>query len=186
MHFLCISFFLFTYYVYVCVWFYFFRDWSKKNSHFPYVYVHLHLPFCFNIIYIRQVIGVLRTIIFITFPFQKLFTNCHVVNVIISPTCGVHYNVCHSKSMNQKLGFFVVPLKPMINMCYWLLKENNLKQLYIWQNLKFWICLVQNKFNSSFQFAFKVNSMQFFFSMEVFFQCKYVFEWKQFFNGIIF
>ncbi len=171
MHFLCISFFLSTYYVYVGVWFYFFCDWSTIFSHFPYVYVHFHLPFCFNIIYILQVIGVLCIVIFTTFPFQNLFTNCHVVNVIISPTCGVHYNVCHSKSMIQTLGFFVVPLQPMINMCYWLLKENNLKQLCIWQNLKFWICLIQNKFNSSFQFAFKVNSMQLFF------------QWKYFFNA---
>jgi hypothetical protein len=38
-------------------------------------------------------------------PFQKVCANCHVANVIISPTCGVHYDICHSKSMVQKLGF---------------------------------------------------------------------------------
>jgi hypothetical protein len=38
-------------------------------------------------------------------PFQKLCENCHVANVIISPTSDVHYNACHSKSIVQKLGF---------------------------------------------------------------------------------
>jgi hypothetical protein len=38
-------------------------------------------------------------------PFQKLCGNCHVADVTISPTSGVYYNVFHSKSMVQKLGF---------------------------------------------------------------------------------
>jgi hypothetical protein len=50
MHFLCISFFLFTYYVYVCALFYLFLDRPTFFSQFPYVYVHLHLPFCLNIL----------------------------------------------------------------------------------------------------------------------------------------
>jgi hypothetical protein len=41
----------------------------------------------------------------ITFPFQKVCGNFHVVDVIVSPMDGVHCNVCHSKSMIQKLGF---------------------------------------------------------------------------------
>jgi hypothetical protein len=38
-------------------------------------------------------------------PFQKICENCHVIDVIISPTGDVHCNACHSKSMVQKLGF---------------------------------------------------------------------------------
>jgi hypothetical protein len=38
-------------------------------------------------------------------PFQKVCGNCHVIDVSISPTNGVYCNVCHSKSMVQKLGF---------------------------------------------------------------------------------
>jgi len=106
MHFLCISLFLSTYFVYVCAWFYFFCDWSTLFSHFLYVYVHFHLSSCFNIICIFQVIGVLSTIILTTPPFQNICTNCHVANVIIFPTCGVHCNTFHLKSMIQKLGFF--------------------------------------------------------------------------------
>jgi hypothetical protein len=38
-------------------------------------------------------------------PFQKVCGNCHVVDVTISPTCGVYCNACHSKSMVQKIDF---------------------------------------------------------------------------------
>ncbi len=38
-------------------------------------------------------------------PFQKVCENCHVVDVIISPTSDVHCNACHSKSIVQKLDF---------------------------------------------------------------------------------
>ncbi len=41
----------------------------------------------------------------IALPLPKVCANCHVANGIISPTGGVHYKVCHSKSMVQKLGF---------------------------------------------------------------------------------
>jgi hypothetical protein len=37
-------------------------------------------------------------------PFQKVCGNCHIVDVTISPTGGVYYNVCCSKSTIQKLG----------------------------------------------------------------------------------
>jgi hypothetical protein len=47
---------------------------------------------------------VLSIAIPIALPFQKVCENCHVVNVTISPTCGVYYNVC-SKSIVQKLSF---------------------------------------------------------------------------------
>jgi predicted secreted protein len=40
-----------------------------------------------------------------TLPFQKVYENCHVVDVTISPTCGVYCNACHSKSMVQKIRF---------------------------------------------------------------------------------
>jgi hypothetical protein len=42
----------------------------------------------------------------IAHSFQKVCVNCHVANVIIFPMGGVHCNVCHSKSMVQKLDFF--------------------------------------------------------------------------------
>jgi hypothetical protein len=75
-------------------------------SHFPYVYIHLHLPFFFeNIIFFFQGAKVLFIASLIMPPFQKACGNCHVGDVIISPTGGVHCNACHSKSMVQKLGF---------------------------------------------------------------------------------
>jgi len=89
--------------------------------------------------------------------FQKICANCHVANVIISPMGDVHCNICHSKSIVQKYVFFVASLQPMMNLCYWLLNANGLKQLCIWQNLNSWICFLQNMFNSLFQFTFKVN-----------------------------
>jgi len=51
------------------------------------------------------VIKVLSIVSPIAPPFQKACENCHVVYVTISPTHGVHCNVCHSKSTIQKLGF---------------------------------------------------------------------------------
>jgi hypothetical protein len=105
MHFLCISFFC-LHIMCMCVWFYFFHDWSTFFPHFPYVYVHLCLPFYFNIMFFFKVIGVLCITSLTTPPFQKVCVNCHVAYVIISPTRGVHYNACCSKSMVQKLGFF--------------------------------------------------------------------------------
>jgi hypothetical protein len=53
-----------------------------------------------------QVIGVLFEASFVVPPFQKVCANCHVANVIISPTSGVHYNTYCSKSTIQKLSFF--------------------------------------------------------------------------------
>jgi hypothetical protein len=50
-------------------------------------------------------IKVLSIISPIVFSIQKVCGNCHVANVIISPTSGVHCNVCCSKSMVQKLNF---------------------------------------------------------------------------------
>jgi hypothetical protein len=41
----------------------------------------------------------------VTFPLEKQLGNCHITYVIISSTNVVHYNVHHSKSMVQKLGF---------------------------------------------------------------------------------
>ncbi len=42
----------------------------------------------------------------VTLPFQKVCGNYHVVDIIIFPMGGVHYNTCFSKSIVQKLGFF--------------------------------------------------------------------------------
>jgi hypothetical protein len=52
-----------------------------------------------------QTTGVLSIISLTTPPFQKVCANCHVTNVIISPTGGVHCNVCCPKSMVQNLCF---------------------------------------------------------------------------------
>jgi hypothetical protein len=41
----------------------------------------------------------------VTPSFQKVCGNCHVPYVIIFPTSGVHYNVCCSKSIVQKLNY---------------------------------------------------------------------------------
>jgi hypothetical protein len=41
----------------------------------------------------------------VTTPFEKVCGKCHVVDIMIYPTGGVHYNTCFSKSMVQKLHF---------------------------------------------------------------------------------
>jgi len=51
-------------------------------------------------------------------PFQKVCANCHVADITISPISGVYYNVYRSKSMTQKLGSFMVPLQPIMTLCY--------------------------------------------------------------------
>jgi hypothetical protein len=51
-------------------------------------------------------------------PFQKKCVNCHVEDVIISPTNSVHCNTYHSKSVILKSNFCMVPLQPMMNLCY--------------------------------------------------------------------
>ncbi len=38
-------------------------------------------------------------------PFQKICGNYHVTNVTTSPTGGIYYNACRSKSTIQKLDF---------------------------------------------------------------------------------
>jgi hypothetical protein len=38
--------------------------------------------------------------------FQKICGNCHVANIIIFPTSGIHCSACYSKSKVQKLNFF--------------------------------------------------------------------------------
>jgi hypothetical protein len=51
-------------------------------------------------------------------PFQKLYGNCQVPNIIIFPTGGVHYNVCCSKSIIQNLnhlhGFITTNDEPVL------------------------------------------------------------------------
>jgi hypothetical protein len=66
-----------------------------------------------------------------TLPSYKVCGNCQVGNVIICSMGDVHCNVCHSTSKVHKLGFFTVPLYPMMNLYYWPLKENGLKQMCI-------------------------------------------------------
>ncbi len=62
--------------------------------------------FSFEHIVISQVTKVLSRVSPVVPPFQKVCENCHVANVTISPTSSVYYNICHSKSIVQKLGFF--------------------------------------------------------------------------------
>jgi hypothetical protein len=106
MHLLCISLFLFTYYVYVCAWAYFFKNWPTFFSHFPmfmFIFIYLFLwTCCLFFLGDENVVQASP----ITHPFQKVSRNCHVANVTISPTGGVYCNTCHSKSTIQKLGFF--------------------------------------------------------------------------------
>jgi hypothetical protein len=109
------------------------------------------------IVFFSQVIRVLSIDNLVAPPFKILWANCHVAKVTICPTSGVYCNACCSKSTIQKLNFFRGSIATMINLCYWLLKANGLKQLCIWQNLNSWIYFYQNKFNSFFQFIFMVN-----------------------------
>ncbi len=105
MHFLCISFFLFTYYVYVCAWFCSFFTWST--------FFHISLCLCSSsftfsfehIFFLSQVTIMLFIASLVVPPFQKVRGNCLVANVTISSTSGVYCNVYHSKSMVQKLDF---------------------------------------------------------------------------------
>jgi len=105
MQFLYISFFLFSYYVYVCTWFYFFLDWSTFFSHFPYVYVYFHFFLFEHIAFFFQVTIVLSIVNPNALPFQKVCENYHVIDVIICPMGVVYCNACHSKWIVQKLSF---------------------------------------------------------------------------------
>jgi hypothetical protein len=89
MHFLCISFFLFTYYVYVCAWFYF------KKIDLPFFHISLclcssSLTFSFeHIVFFPQVTRVLSIVNLVMPPFPKVCGNCHVANVTIFLASGV-------------------------------------------------------------------------------------------------
>jgi len=60
----------------------------------------------FEHIFFSQVTEVLSIVSPIMPPFQKVCENCHITNVTISPANNVYYNIFHSKSIVQKLGFF--------------------------------------------------------------------------------
>jgi hypothetical protein len=74
--------------------------------------------------------------------------NCHVTYVIISPTSGVHYNICRSKSTIQKLGFFHGSI---------VTKDEPILLIIDGKWLEVIVHMTEFEFNSSFQFAFKVN-----------------------------
>jgi hypothetical protein len=61
--------------------------------------------FSFEHIVFSQVIKMLSIVSHVVPLFQKVCENCHVTNVIISPTSSAYYNICHSKSTVQKLGY---------------------------------------------------------------------------------
>jgi hypothetical protein len=86
----------------MCVHDFFFSLIDAPFSHV--LFFHVHLPFCFNIFF-SKVTKVLSIVNLIAPPFQKVCGNCHIVDVIISPTGSVNRNVCCSKSMIQKSGF---------------------------------------------------------------------------------
>ncbi len=62
--------------------------------------------FSFEHIVFTQMIEVLSITNLVVLPFQKVCENYHVANVTISPASSVYYNICCSKSIVQKLGFF--------------------------------------------------------------------------------
>ncbi len=88
-------------YIYMCAWFYLFLDWSTFCPHFI-VFMFICL-FTFSIDFFFQVTGVLSIVSLVAFPFQKVCENCHVMDVIISPTCGVHCNL--SFKINSSISF---------------------------------------------------------------------------------
>jgi hypothetical protein len=111
----------------------------------------------FIYIFFPQVAEVLSIASPIALPFQKVWANCHVVDITISLTHGVYCNAYYSKSMIQKLGFFHGSIATNDEFVLLTITGNGLKQLCVLQNLNSWIYFAQNKFNSSFQFTFMVN-----------------------------
>jgi hypothetical protein len=88
-------------YMYTCAWFYLFLDWSTFCPHF--LLFMFICSFTFSIDFFFQVTGVLSILSLVAFPFQKVCENCHVMDVIISPTCGVHCNL--SFKINSSIFF---------------------------------------------------------------------------------
>jgi len=155
MHFLCISFFLFTYYVYVCTWFSFFLDWC---TFFTFTHCSCSFTFLFQHFYFfSQVIKVLSIVNLVVPPFQKVCGNYNIMYVIISPTCNVHCNACCSKSAIQKSGFLCGSIITNDEPMLLTIEGKWLKAIVHMTESKSWICLVQNKFKSSFQFTFMIN-----------------------------
>jgi hypothetical protein len=144
-------FILFVYTLCVCVYMILFIYWLMHLFHiyplFMFIFIYLFVLTFLLFFLMTRVLSIVSSV---ATPFQNKCVNCHVGDVIISSINNVHYNPCHSKSVILKSIFFIVPLQPMMNLCYWLLNANVLKQLCIWQNLNSSICFIQNKFNSSF------------------------------------
>ncbi len=101
MHFLCISFF-FVYILCVCVYMIIFHSLLMHLFH-----IHLLLMFIYLFVltfFFQSDKGATIPSPIVP-PFQKVCGNCRIMDVIISPTGGVHCNAHHSKSTIQKSGF---------------------------------------------------------------------------------
>jgi hypothetical protein len=71
-----------------------------------------------------QAIRVLSIASLATPPFQKFCSNRRVVNIIISLTNDVHYNVYHSKPKDVKSRFLCATIPTNKKICCWPLKVN--------------------------------------------------------------
>jgi hypothetical protein len=80
-------------------------------------------------------------------PFKKVCGNYCLIDIIISPTNDVYFNP----------SSYMLPLQLMKSLCCWPLKANGWNQLCIWESLCLWLCLIWNKFNSSFPFGFIID-----------------------------
>ncbi len=152
MHFLCISFILFTYYVYVCTWFSLFLDWCTFFDIYPlFMFMFIYF-FVLTIFFLGY--WVLSIASLVVPPFQKVCGNCHITDVIISPMGSVHWNIFHLKSMIQKSRFFCDSIATNDELVLLTIEGKWLEAIL---RMNYWICFIQNKFNFAFQFAFMVN-----------------------------
>ncbi len=110
-----------------------------------------------HIVFFFQVTKMLSIINLDAPPFQKICENYHVTNVTIYPTSVVYCKACHSNSTIQKWNFLHSSIatndKPMLLT----IESKWLETIVHMTKSKFLVYLVQNKFNSSFQFTFMVN-----------------------------
>jgi hypothetical protein len=104
MHFLYISFFLFTYYI--CVWMYMilFLFWLMHLLHIYPLFIFMFICL-FVLTFLFPCDRVLSIASPTSLPFQKVCGNCHIADVIICPMGSVHCNTCHSKSTIHKSCF---------------------------------------------------------------------------------
>jgi hypothetical protein len=111
-----------------------------------------------HIVFFSQVIRMLSITSLVVPPFQKVCENCHVANVTFkSLISGVYYNVCHSKSIIQKLNFRCGSIVTNDELVLLIIKGKWLEALVHMIEYEFLNLLLLKQVQLLIQFSFMVN-----------------------------